>query len=115
MIDDETEKRLLAAIERSAPKPERYPEKKGRHFIAGKQFETEAEADQYAKDNGLTVYHTWKARMRGAWVSHKRPTQTNKILHTAIKSQKNQHYDDFWNFLRLSVCLLARHYRYDEP
>ena len=79
MIDDEIEKRLLAAIENSAPKPERYPEKKGRHFIAGKQFETEAEADQYAKDNGLTVYHTWKARMKGTLVSHKRtdPNEQN--------------------------------------
>ena len=28
MIDDETEKRLLSALERSAPKPERYPEKR---------------------------------------------------------------------------------------
>jgi hypothetical protein len=75
MIDDGIEKRLLAAIENSTPKPERYPEKKGRHFVAGKQFETEAEADQYAKDNGLIVYHTWRARMKGTWVSHKRTDQ----------------------------------------
>lgn len=79
MIDDEIEKRILAAIENSAPKPERYPEKKGRHFIADKQFETEAEADQYAKDNGLTVYHTWRARMKGVNTSHKRtdPNEAN--------------------------------------
>jgi hypothetical protein len=79
MIDDEIEKRLLAAIENSAPKPERYPEKKGRHFIAGRQFATEAEADQYAKDNGLTVYYTWRARMKGVNTSHKRtdPNEAN--------------------------------------
>lgn len=78
MIDDELEKRFLRILTQRAEKTEPMPEKKGCHVIDGKQFGTEAEADQYAKDNGLTVYHTWRAKMKHAWCSVKRTDPNGK-------------------------------------
>jgi hypothetical protein len=88
MIDDEIEKAFFQIVKQSIKTPDPLPEKKGCHQIDGKQFGTEAEADQYAKDNGLIVYNTWRARMKRAWCSVKRTDQNGENFNYGHKRPK---------------------------